>query len=122
MLCSIYKRDNLYGGHIVMLGKNCEEAAFTALRTFPGGFHIGGGINLENAMDYISAGASHVIVTSFVFNDGHIDMPKLEALSSAVGKQRLVIDLSCRRLPTEQDEDFYVVTNKWTKFTDFAVT
>lgn len=81
-----------------------------------------GGIKAENALQYLEAGASHVIVTSFVFNDGSIDMHRLQTLSSLVGKVRLVIDLSCRRRIDDPSGLFYVVTNKWTKYTDFAVT
>ncbi len=87
-----------------------------------------GGITTGNAMKYIEAGASHVIVTSFVFRDGSIDYDRLKQLSSLVGKDRLVIDLSCRKnqQPSSSSEIaesiYYVVTNKWTKYTDFAVT
>lgn len=105
-----------------MLGKHCEEAALSALQAFPGGMHIGGGINIDNALRYIEAGASHVIVTSYVFNEGAIDMERLKAFSDLVGKQRLVLDLSCRRLPVDPAGPFFVVTNKWTKYTDFPVT
>jgi phosphoribosylformimino-5-aminoimidazole carboxamide ribotide isomerase len=127
-----------------MLGRNCEDAAVEALRSFPGGLQIGGrscifirtnifidlqyttlmkgGINLENAMEYLNEGASHIIVTSYVFNDGKIDFSRLQALRNLVGRDRLVIDLSCRRKKDVEDSLFYVVTNKWTKYTDFAVT
>ncbi len=87
-----------------------------------------GGITTENAMKYIDAGASHVIVTSFVFRDSSIDYDRLKQLSSLVGKDRLVIDLSCRKKqqPSSSSEItesiYYVVTNKWTKYTDFTVT
>ena len=82
--------------------------------------------NLDNATKYLNAGASHVIVTSFVFRDGDIDFNRLRKLRELVGKERLVVDLSCRRRPNEEGEGndgmFYVVTNKWTKFTKFSVT
>lgn len=73
-------------------------------------------------MKYLEAGALHVIVTSFVFNEGVIDLPRLQALSKLVGKERLVIDLSCRKKIDDGSGLFYVVTNKWTKYTDFAIT
>lgn len=118
----MYQRDNLPGGHIIMLGKNCEDPTFSALQTYPGGMHVGGGINSDNALRYLQAGASHVIVTSYVFNEGSIDLDRLRQLSDLVGKERLVIDLSCRRLPSDPSGTFFVVTNKWTKYTSFPVT
>eukprot|EP01031_Cornospumella_fuschlensis_P027253 gene27253-32923_t len=105
-----------------MLGKGCDAAALRALEAFPQGMQIGGGINDGNALQYLQAGASHVIVTSHVFNDGRIDFDRLHSLCSVARKERLVIDLSCRRRPGDTSGLFFVVTNKWTKFTDFAVT
>jgi len=116
-----YRADDLYGGHVIMLGPQCEDAALDSLRAFPRGLQIGGGITTENAMQYLDAGASHVIVTSFVFRDGKVDLERLQSLVALVGKERLVIDLSCRRKPDAPDGPFYVVTNKWTLFTDYAV-
>jgi phosphoribosylformimino-5-aminoimidazole carboxamide ribotide isomerase len=94
---SMYKNDQLVGGHIIMLGNNCEKAAFDALNEYPNGLQVGGGITIENAQLYLNAGASHVIVTSYVFRDGNIDFERLENLVSLIGKERLVLDLSCRR-------------------------
>jgi phosphoribosylformimino-5-aminoimidazole carboxamide ribotide isomerase len=37
-----YKDDGLLGGHIIMLGPNCEKAVFEALMEFPFGFQVGG--------------------------------------------------------------------------------
>lgn len=120
---SMYKRDALPGGHVIMLGKGCQEAAIAAIRAFPGGFHVGGGVNPSNAKSYLDAGASHIIVTSYVFKDGDIDWERLGELREAVGKERLVLDLSCRRRPGGRETgDFLVVTDKWQKFTRFAVT
>ena len=114
----LYKKDNLPGGHIISLGPNNREAALSALSAFPGGFHMGGGITPENAGDYLDAGASHVIVTSYVFSNGRIDWDRLKALVSAVGRKRLVLDLSCRKKET----DFIIVTDRWQKFTTVAVS
>jgi phosphoribosylformimino-5-aminoimidazole carboxamide ribotide isomerase len=116
-----YQEDDLHGGHVIMLGPGCEEAALEALNTFPGGLQIGGGITCDNAKKYLDAGASHVVVTSFVFQNGQIDMDRLRALVSLVGKDRIVIDLSCRKKPENPDGPYYVVTNKWTQFTDYEV-
>jgi len=114
----MYKEDNLTGGHVISLGSGNEEAALSALQTFPGGFHIGGGITPQNAITYLDAGASHVIVTSYVFSNGRIDMEKLKLLQETVGKDRLVLDLSCRK----KGPDFWIVTDRWQKFTNEIIS
>src|SRR5690349_12045501 len=93
----LYKRDGLKGGHIIMLGPGNDSEARAALAAYPGGLQIGGGINLDNAAAWLKAGASHVIVTSWVFRDGRVDWDRLSQLTRAIGKDRLVLDLSCRR-------------------------
>jgi phosphoribosylformimino-5-aminoimidazole carboxamide ribotide isomerase len=113
----MYKEDNLPGGHVISLGPGNEGAALSALRAFPGGFHIGGGITPQNAIMYLDAGASHVIVTSYVFSNGQIDMDKLQLLQGTVGKNRLVLDLSCRK----KGSDFWIVTDRWQKFTNVTI-
>jgi phosphoribosylformimino-5-aminoimidazole carboxamide ribotide isomerase len=114
----LYKNDNLRGGHVIMLGPGNETEARAALKTYPGGLQIGGGINAENARDWLSAGASHVIVTSWVFRDGKVDWDRLKQLNQMVGKDHLVIDLSCRR----RNGDYFVVTDRWQKFTEVKLT
>ena len=84
----LYRRDNLPGGHVIMLGPGNESAAVDALSAFPGGMHVGGGINPDNAARFLEAGASHVIVTSWIFRDGELDEARLRKLSDAVGKNR----------------------------------
>lgn len=118
----LYKDDGLPGGHVIMLGANNETAAIDAVSAFPMGLHVGGGINLENALTYLNAGASHVIVTSFVFQDGVIQFDRLKAIADLIGRDRLVLDLSCRRRPDDPQGPYFVVTNKWTKFTEFPIT
>lgn len=113
----LYRRDGLKGGHVIMLGPGNELAAREALAAYPGGLQVGGGINPANASTYLDAGASHVIVTSWVFRDGNLDWDRLGALVSKIGKQRLVLDLSCRRL---QDQ-YMVVIDRWQKFTELAI-
>jgi len=108
----LYKRDGLRGGHVVMLGTGNEEQARSALAAFPGGLQVGGGINVGNAGTWLDAGASHVIVASWVFREGRVDWERLGALSKAVGKNRLVVDLSCRK----RGENYFVVTDRWQKF------
>ena len=117
---AMYQRDGLPGGHVIMLGPGNEEAAKAALRAYPGGLQIGGGITPANAGGYLEAGASHVIVTSYVFREGRLDAERLDELVRAVGKERLVLDLSCRR--REPGGPFYVVTDRWQKFTSLALS
>lgn len=113
----LYKRDGLPGGHVIMLGPGNEAAARAALAAYPGGLQIGGGMNLDNARGWLEAGASHVIVTSYVFREGRVDWERIASLAAAIGKQRLVLDLSCRR----HGGQYLVVTDRWQKFTEFVV-
>ena len=94
-----------------------RQQALLALRTFPGGLQLGGGVCPENAEEYLNAGASHVIVTSYVFRDGRISWENLEKLEAVVGKEHLVLDLSCRK----KDGQYFIVTDRWQKFTDTVV-
>lgn len=114
----LYKRDNLHGGHVIMLGPGNEIPAREALAAFPDGLQIGGGINLDNAQSWLNAGASHVIVTSWVFRDGKLDWDRLKALVQKIGKAKLVLDLSCRK----RGEDYFVVTDRWQKFTELKLS
>ena len=114
----LYRRDDLRGGHVIMLGPGNDVAAKEALATFPGGMQVGGGVSLDNARSWLEAGASHVVVTSWVFRDGRLDWERLKNLVAAVGKTRLVLDLSCRR----RGEDYFVVTDRWQKFTELTIS
>lgn len=114
---SMFQRDRLTGGHVIMLGGGNEEAALLALRTYPGGLQIGGGITADNAIPYLAAGASKVVVTSYIFRDGELDRDNLQRMVSTVGKERLVIDLSCK----QRDGKWFVVTNQWQTFSTFEV-
>jgi phosphoribosylformimino-5-aminoimidazole carboxamide ribotide isomerase len=114
----LYKRDGLVGGHVIQLGSGNETRARAALAAFPGGLHIGGGVNAQNARGWLDAGASHVIITSWVFREGRVDWVRIDELVKAVGKSRLVLDLSCRK----RGEDYFVVTDRWQKFTELAIT
>lgn len=113
----LYRRDKLQGGHVIMLGPGNESAGLEALSAYPNGLQIGGGIHLENARTYLDAGATHVIVTSWVFREGRIDHERLSALVKRIGKERLVLDLSCRK----HGDDYFVVTDRWQRFTDVRV-
>lgn len=114
----LYQRDGLTGGHVIMLGPGNEAEARSALAAYPGGLQIGGGVNVTNARSWLDAGASHVIVTSWVFRDGRVDWERLGELVRIIGRERLVLDLSCRRRGT----DYLVVTDRWQKFTDVALS
>lgn len=122
----MYKKDGLKGGHIILLNaatspyyEATRAQAMRALSAYPGGLQIGGGVNAGNAKEYIDAGASHVIVTSYVFKGGEILWENLEKLVAAVGKEHVVIDLSCRK---KEDGNYYVVTDRWQTFTEVKVT
>lgn len=115
-----YKRNNLKGGHVILLNAKDSEyyeetrkQALSALRAYPGGLQIGGGIHDGNAKDYLEAGASHVIVTSYVFRNGRIEYGNLEKLVKSVGKDKIVLDLSCRC----KDGTYYIVTDRWQTYT-----
>lgn len=121
----LYRKDKLKGGHVILLNPPASEyyaetkkQAYKALAAYPGGLQIGGGITAENAKEYLDAGASHVIVTSYVFRDGQIRWDRMERLRKAVGKERIVIDLSCRCL----DGAYYIVTDRWQKFTEVELS
>ncbi|MFS0722877.1 phosphoribosylformimino-5-aminoimidazole carboxamide ribotide isomerase [Paenibacillus sp. 1P07SE] len=113
----LFRRDELRGGHVIMLGGGNETAAVEALRAYPGGLQIGGGITADNAAHYLEQGATHVIVTSYLFEGGELNEGNLQRLVSEVGKDRLVIDLSCKA----KDDRWYVVTKQWTQFSSFSV-
>ncbi|KAF1781090.1 Aldolase-type TIM barrel [Phytophthora cactorum] len=117
----MYKKDGLVGGHVIMLGASeaNTNAALDALQNYPGGLQVGGGINADNCQFFVEKGASHVIVTSYVFRDGQIDFERLEKLKQRIGKEHLVLDLSCRK--KAEDNKFYVMTDRWQKFTTTSI-
>ena len=118
---AMYLKEDLPGGHVIVLNKKGSEyyeaslkEALSALEAYPGGMMAGGGIDPLNAHLFLEAGASHVIVTSYVFKDGRIDKEALETMRDAVGRERLCLDLSCRR----KGNDHYIVTDRWQRFTE----
>ena len=120
-----YQKDGLTGGHVILLNpktspyyEETKRQALLALSQARGTLQVGGGITEENAEEFLNAGASHVIVTSYVFRDGKISYENLEKLVKTVGKERLVLDLSCRK----KDGVYYIVTDRWQKFTDVKLT
>lgn len=121
----MYRRDGLEGGHIILLNppsseyyERTRQQAMKALEAYPGGLQIGGGITAENAREYLEAGASHVIVTSYVFRDGEIRRDNLKKLVDTVGKEQVVLDLSCRK----KEDGYYIVTNRWQNFTNVKLS
>lgn len=115
---NIYRKDGLQGGHVIKLGPGNDAAARQALAAYPGGLQIGGGICLENAADWLRAGASHVIVTSWLFGgEGQFLPGRLDQLVGEVGREHLVVDLSCRA----KGDGWVVAMNRWQTLTDLGV-
>lgn len=114
-----YREDNLTGGHVIQLGPGNQEAAELALNAWPNGLQIGGGIRDENALEWLEKGASHVIVTSWLFDaEARFQPKRLETLAKRIGPERLIIDLSCRG----RSPDWRVAMNRWQTPTDLVVT
>lgn len=120
----LYQKHGIRNGHVILLNsanspfyEATKKQALSALAAYPGGLQAGGGIHAENAAEFLRAGASHVIVTSYVFRDGQIQSDNLKKLVKAVGKERLVLDLSARM----RDGRYYIVTDRWQKFTDVCL-
>ncbi len=120
----LYRDKGLKGGHIILLNpvfsefySQTKEQALSALQQYPGGLMAGGGITPQNAAEFLNAGASHVIVTSYVFKDGKLHYDRLKEMVKAVSKKRLVLDLSCRK----KDDAYYIVTDRWQKYTDVVL-
>ncbi|MBN1127382.1 MAG: phosphoribosylformimino-5-aminoimidazole carboxamide ribotide isomerase [Chitinispirillaceae bacterium] len=114
----LYREEGLSGGHVIMLGPGNEDAAVAALREFPGGLQVGGGIRPDSAAAFLDQGASHVIVTSYVFSEGEVRWDGLEAMEKMVGKKRLVLDVSCRRF----DGKYVIATNRWQTMSGVALS
>lgn len=117
----LYQRYQIKNGHVILLNhadsdyyQATKEQALAALAEYPGGLQAGGGITSENAAEFLEAGASHVIVTSYVFQNGHINYENLHKLVRETGKEKLVLDLSCRM----KNGNYYIVTDRWQKYTD----
>lgn len=120
-----YKKDDIKGGHVILLNPQgspyyeaTKQQALSALRTYPNGLQVGGGICAKNAKEFLLAGASHVIVTSYVFTDGKVNYENLKKLADTVGREHLVLDLSCRK----RGDSYYIVTDRWQKFTETKIT
>lgn len=113
----LYRKDGLRGGHVIMLGPGNLKAARQALAAYPGGLQVGGGINCDNALEWLEAGAAQIILTSYIFADGELKQDRLNKIFTLVGRENLVLDLSCRL----RDGKYYIVTDRWQKFTSCEV-
>ncbi|MCR5715605.1 MAG: phosphoribosylformimino-5-aminoimidazole carboxamide ribotide isomerase [Lachnospiraceae bacterium] len=121
---TLYREEHLQGGHVILLNAadspyylETRRQAMSALAAYPGGLQVGGGITAENATEYMRAGASHVIVSSYVFKGGHVLQNRLNALVKEVGKEHIVLDLSCRK----SGDFYYIVTDRWQTMTQIPV-
>ena len=121
----LYREYEITNGHIIMLNpvtspyyEKTKQQAIAALKAYPGGLQVGGGITPENAGEYLDVGANHVIVTSYVFKDGQIQYDRLNELVRKIGKKNLVLDLSVRK----KDGRYLIVTDRWQKYTDVELT
>ncbi|KAI0796605.1 hypothetical protein C8Q75DRAFT_741665 [Abortiporus biennis] len=114
----LYRQHDLEGGHVIMLGKGNDAAAKAALAAWPGHLQVGGGINEKNCREWLEAGASKVIVTSYLFPDGEFSLDRLRNISELVTKERLVVDVSCRRV----GDGWFVATEKWQRITKMEIS
>ena len=119
-----YREDGLTGGHVIKLGPGNDAEARAALAAYPGGLQIGGGVNIDNAAEWIDRGASHIVVTSWLFDSsGRFQEDRIRSLVDAVGRQRIVLDLSCRRCHGDDGADAWrVAMNRWQTLTDIELT
>lgn len=113
----LYRQHNLTGGHVIALGPNNQQQVLKALAAYPDGLQFGGGVNLENAASYLAAGASHIIVTSYLFDQGEFSWSRLEAIKAEVGAEHLVLDLSCRKTV----QGWMIATDRWQTITNTPV-
>ena len=115
---SLYRQHALKGGHVIALGPGNKEEALKALAAWPQGLQFGGGVNEINASDFLEAGASHLIVTSYIFEKGELSLDRIEKIKRETGKDRLVLDLSCRRT----DSGWNIATDRWQTITNTQIT
>ena len=115
---TLYRQYSLHGGHVIALGPGNKEQALQALQSWPGGLQFGGGINPENATEFLDAGASHLIVTSYLFEQGQFSFERLERMKAVCGAERLILDLSCRRTGEQQ---WHIATDRWQTITTTPV-
>ena len=113
----LYQEKNLTGGHVIALGPNNQEQVKLALKTWPKGLQFGGGVTIDNAQQWLDAGASHAIVTSYLFDNNQFSWRKLDDLVNLIGTQSLVLDLSCRKTAS----GWNIATNRWQDITNTKI-
>ncbi|EPB88435.1 1-(5-phosphoribosyl)-5-[(5-phosphoribosylamino)methylideneamino] imidazole-4-carboxamide isomerase [Mucor circinelloides 1006PhL] len=113
----LYKENQVSRCHVIKLGPNNDEAAKEALAAWPGGLQVGGGITLENAQEWLSLGASKAGLLFYLFPNAKFSLERLAELAKLVGKDRLVVDVSCRK----KNDKWVVAMDKWQKMTDMEV-
>ena len=114
---NLFKTKNLTGGHLISLGPNNQTAVADALAVYPLGLQYGGGVTMDNAADFLDAGASQVIVTSYLFENQKFSWHRLADISRLIGPDRLVIDLSCRKTKS----GWQVATDRWQTITETLI-
>lgn len=102
---------------MIKLGDGNDAAARAALQAWPGGLQLGGSINALNAAEWLEAGAEKLIVTSWLFPNCTFSIERLAEISSLIGRDRLVVDLSCRCT----GDGWTVAINKWQTLTDMQL-
>ena len=114
---NLYREKQLNGGHVIALGPNNLSAVKEALAAWPGGLQFGGGVTIDNAAEFLNLGASHVIVTSALFENNEFSFERLNAIKAQTGKDKLILDLSCRRTK----DGWNIATNRWQTVTSTQV-
>jgi phosphoribosylformimino-5-aminoimidazole carboxamide ribotide isomerase len=114
---NLFKNRCLTGGHLISLGPNNQTAVSDALAAYPQGLQYGGGVTIDNAADFLDAGASKVIVTSYLFKNQQFSWHRLADISRLIGPDRLVIDLSCRKT----ESGWQVATDRWQTITETLI-
>ena len=114
---SLYREYGLRGGHVIALGKGNKTESLDALKAYPQGLQFGGGVTARNATEFLEAGASHVIVTSFLFENDEFSWDRLDKIKRQTGTERLILDLSCRRT----ESGWRIATNRWQTVTSTQV-
>ena len=114
---SLYQKHSLKGGHVIALGPGNKEEALKALSAWPQGLQFGGGVNETNAAEFLEAGASHLILTSYLFEGGKLSADRIETIKREAGKARLVFDLSCR----QTESGWNIATDRWQTITNTQI-
>ena len=113
----LYRDNKIYGTHVIKLGPNNDNAADEAIKAWPNALQIGGGINLDNCQEWIDKGADKVIITSWLFPNGELSWDRLKLISDKIGKEHLVVDVSCKK-DKEEENVWIVAMNKWQTLTN----